>query len=97
MAQFKCKACASALNVDGQEGVLVCKNCGLEQTLPVSGDAACIEQYGQAYAALQNKEYDKAILLFKKLKEVDSGTPEACWGAALCRYGATYGKNGIAA
>ena len=96
MAQFKCKACGSTLTIDGQEGVTSCKSCGLEQTLPTTSDATRLEQYSYAYTTLQNKEYDKAILLFKKLKELDADGAEAYWGAALCRYGATYGKNGIA-
>ncbi len=96
MAQFKCKACGSTLTVDGQVGVTSCKSCGLEQTLPITGDAARLEQYSLAYTTLQKKEYDQAVLLFKQLKEQDADNPEAYWGTALCRYGAIYGKSGIA-
>ena len=90
MAVFKCKMCGGDLDVKEGLATGVCQYCGTEQTLPRLNTEEREGLFNRAGHFRRNNDYDKALLLYERILEMDSTDPEAYWSLLLCKYGVEY-------
>ena len=87
MAVYKCKSCGAALEVTGNESVVVCDYCDVVNAIPKVQDENLQGLYNRANTLRIKCEFDKAEKLYEKIIETDNTQYEAYWGLILCRYG----------
>lgn len=90
MAVYKCKSCGAALEVTGNESVVVCDYCDVVNAIPKVQDENLQGLYNRANTLRIKCEFDKAEKLYEKIIETDNTQYEAYWGLILCRYGIEY-------
>ncbi|MCM1167263.1 MAG: DUF6273 domain-containing protein [Lachnospiraceae bacterium] len=90
MAEYLCRCCGAALDVNGQITVCKCAFCGVLQTIPrLDFDEKAI-LWGRADKLLRAGEYDRAEELYDELLKLDDTDSEIYWCKVLCRYGIEY-------
>lgn len=92
IAQYLCKCCGAALDVNGKDRVTVCRcgSCSVMQTIPqLDFDEKAI-LWERAEKLRRAGEYDRAEAIYREILEIDSGDSEIYWCIVLCRYGVEY-------
>lgn len=92
---FKCKMCGGTLEIQNNESVAVCENCGIKQTLPKLDDEKRVALYERANYFRRNNEFDKAMGIYEMILSEDNTDAEAYWSIVLCRYGVEYVEDPI--
>ncbi len=87
---LKCKMCGGNLEINKQEHIAVCENCGTRQTLPKLDDEKRLNLYDRANHFRRNNEYDKAMGIYEMILNEDGTDAEAYWSLVLCKYGVEY-------
>jgi tetratricopeptide (TPR) repeat protein len=82
--------CGGNLDVPNGVSVIICDNCGTEQTLSTSGDDIVINLFNRANNLRIKCEFDKAVDAYEKILDIDNTQAEAHWGIVLCKYGVEY-------
>ncbi len=90
MADFLCKCCGAALNVQLGKSTVKCEYCGVTQTLPRDNDDIAANQFNHATDLRIKGEFDKAEAIYENLVASYPNESEAYWGIVLCRYGIIY-------
>lgn len=90
MKALKCPMCGGDLSAsaDGKYGT--CNYCGSVSPLPKTTDEYQINLFNRANRLRQANEFDKAIVAYENLLNIDDTDAEAHWGALLSRYGIEY-------
>ncbi len=90
MADFICKCCGAALNVQLGKSTVKCEYCGVTQALPRDNDDIAANQFNRATDLRIKGEFDKAEAIYENLAASYPNESEAYWGIVLCRYGIIY-------
>lgn len=90
MAVLKCKSCGAPLNVEGNEQVVECIYCGLQQTFPRPDDDFKLQMFNQANDLRRQFDFDGAKSFLQAIISRFPEEPEAYWNVCLCKYGIMY-------
>ena len=87
MENIKCNACGGELNRVGNYNV--CKFCGNKWIIDAGDDVHVVDR-ANAWAALRDNDFERAVELFENIIMKDPESHEAYWGMALSLHGIIY-------
>lgn len=90
MALLKCKMCGGDIEAAANQTYGTCDHCGSTMTLPKATDDQITNLYNRANHFRRQNEFDKAIMAYENILNIDSLSAEAHWGLVLSRYGIEY-------
>lgn len=79
-----CKACGGDLHREGNYDV--CKFCGNKWVIDAADDVHVVDR-ANAWAALRDNDFERAIELFENILLKEPKSHEAYWGMALSLHG----------
>ncbi|WP_313155213.1 toll/interleukin-1 receptor domain-containing protein [Lacrimispora sp.] len=90
MALLKCKMCGGDIEAAANQTYGTCDHCGSTMTLPKATDEQITNLYNRANHFRRQNDFDKAVIAYESILNIDSLSAEAHWGLVLSRYGIEY-------
>lgn len=90
MALLKCKMCGGDIDAAANQTYGTCDHCGSTMTLPKATDEQITNLYNRANHFRRQNDFDKAVIAYENILNIDSLSSEAHWGLVLSRYGIEY-------
>lgn len=90
MALLKCKMCGGDIEAAANQTYGTCDHCGSTMTLPKATDGQITNLYNRANHFRRQNDFDKAVIAYENILNIDSLSSEAHWGLVLSRYGIEY-------
>jgi hypothetical protein len=90
MAVLKCKMCGGDIEVTAEQTYGVCDHCGTTSTIPKATDDQKANLFNRANHFRRLNDFDKAVVAYENILNVDASDSEAHWGLVLSRYGIEY-------
>ncbi len=90
MALLKCKMCGGDIEAAANQTYGTCDHCGSTMTLPKATDEQITNLYNRANHFRRQNDFDKAVIAYESILNLDSLSAEAHWGLVLSRYGIEY-------
>lgn len=90
MALLKCKMCGGDIEAAANQTYGTCDHCGSTMTLPKATDEQITNFYNRANHFRRQNDFDKAVIAYESILNIDSLSAEAHWGLVLSRYGIEY-------
>ncbi len=90
MALLKCKMCGGDIEAAVNQTYGTCDHCGSTMTLPKATDEQITNLYNRANHFRRQNDFDKAVIAYESILNIDSLSAEAHWGLVLSRYGIEY-------
>lgn len=87
---FKCEMCGGDLLTVEGSNVATCDSCGTQQTLPAAADEQKANLFNRANHLRRSNDFDRAVVAYESLLNIDDRDAEAHWGLLLSRYGIEY-------
>ncbi len=90
MAVLKCKMCGGDIEVTTNQTYGTCDHCGSTMTLPKASDEQVANLFNRANHFRRQNDFDKAVIAYESILNIDASSAEAHWGLVLSKYGIEY-------
>lgn len=90
MALLKCKMCGGDIQATVNQTYGTCDHCGSTMTLPQATDEQIANLYNRANYFRRQNDFDKAMMAYENILNINASSAEAHWGLVLSKYGIEY-------
>lgn len=90
MALLKCKMCGGDIEAARNQTYGTCDHCGSTMTLPKATDEQITNLYNRANHFRRQNDFDKAMMAYENILNINASSAEAHWGLVLSKYGIEY-------
>jgi tetratricopeptide (TPR) repeat protein len=90
MALLKCKMCGGDIEAAANQTYGTCDHCGSTMTLPKATDEQVTNLYNRANHFRRQNDFDKAMVAYENILNINASSAEAHWGLVLSKYGIEY-------
>ncbi|WP_026890390.1 toll/interleukin-1 receptor domain-containing protein [Lacrimispora aerotolerans] len=90
MALLKCKMCGGDIEASANQTYGTCDHCGSTMTLPKATDDQIANLYNRANHFRRQNNFDKAMMAYENILNINASSAEAHWGLVLSKFGIEY-------
>lgn len=90
MTILKCKMCGGDIEAATNQTYGTCDHCGSTMTLPKATDEQITNLFNRANHFRRQNDFDKAMMAYDNILNIDASSAEAHWGLVLSKYGIEY-------